>query len=183
MVELSIEHILLFVIIAFLLYHFVCSCECTKEGFSIGINCDNVSPNRKKDCTESYNYCFDNKGNPIFSKADETYSCEWVGDNSFNRCALINNCAQPTFEEFPESFEYYWQHIKDKNHGFTKCKDNTTNNNLCDLGNERKGICFNDTCYERGNNCTKPIGTLCPSNSKPICSEVANGTQIICGHF
>ena len=37
MIELSIEHILLFVIIAFLLYHFVGSCECTKEGFSIGI--------------------------------------------------------------------------------------------------------------------------------------------------
>ena len=49
MVELSIEHILLFIIIAFLLYHFVGSCECTKEGFKVkGNNCDKVSPNRKK---------------------------------------------------------------------------------------------------------------------------------------
>ena len=36
-VELNIEHILLFIIIVFLLYHFVGSCGCTKEGFSIGI--------------------------------------------------------------------------------------------------------------------------------------------------
>ena len=37
MVELSIEHILLFIIIAFLLYHFVGSCECTKEGFKVKV--------------------------------------------------------------------------------------------------------------------------------------------------
>jgi hypothetical protein len=36
MVEISVEHILMFVIVAFLLYHLVGRCGCTKDGFSVG---------------------------------------------------------------------------------------------------------------------------------------------------
>ena len=41
--ELSIEHVLLFVIAASLLYHFVGKCGCNKDGFSVGgqIDCSN----------------------------------------------------------------------------------------------------------------------------------------------
>ena len=39
--ELSVEHVLMFVIVAFLLYHLLGRCGCTGNGFSVGgVDCE-----------------------------------------------------------------------------------------------------------------------------------------------
>lgn len=40
-VDLSVEHVLMFVIIVFLLYHLIGSCSCIRDGFSVGIPVEN----------------------------------------------------------------------------------------------------------------------------------------------
>jgi hypothetical protein len=70
MVELSVEHILLFVILAFLLYHLLGNCGC-RDGFSVGgnfkYNCAIIDQKYKNDenkkckCLDAGCY-YDNKG-------------------------------------------------------------------------------------------------------------------------
>ena len=166
-------------------------CKCGKEGFDGGppvrINeCDIVPPYRRFDCKTSYDYCINNKGNPVYSKADQTYSCNWSGSNNFNKCSEINDCAQPTEKEFPKQFKKYKERLK-RGEGPTDCKSSTAmNNDFCELtsmidGKKRIGICLDGTCYERGDNCQKPIGKLCPDNSNPECIDQTVNSAISCG--
>ena len=51
MTELSIEHVLLFVVAAFLLYHLMGSCGCG-DGFSVGgLKCDDLTLIDKNKCS------------------------------------------------------------------------------------------------------------------------------------
>ncbi len=181
--------LILFVIVAFLLYHFMC--KCGKEGFDYGpparINmCGTVPTNRKYDCKTSYDYCINNNGNPVYSNADQTYTCNWSGSNNFNRCSEINLCAEPTEKEFPDKYKKYMERLK-RGEGPTDCKSSSAEeNDWCELTSidgktKRIGVCLDGTCYERGDNCRKPIGKLCPDNSTPMCIDQTVNTAISCG--
>jgi len=68
MVELSVEHVLLFVVAAFLLYHLMGSCLCSYgNGFSVGgqIKCDGY---KKYAC----------------DAGDRAFFCEWDGNKCVN---------------------------------------------------------------------------------------------------
>lgn len=163
--------------------------KCPKSDFIPGVptpqesKCDTVPENNKYDCETSYKYCIDNGGNPVYSTADQTYSCNWTGPNNFNRCSEINDCAQPTTKEFPLNA------LKYRISGAIDCKSSSAqDNDFCELtsmvdGKKRIGICVSNTCFERGNNCKKPSGKLCPSKKSPICVEGNENSKLVCGDF
>jgi hypothetical protein len=196
--NLSVEHVLMFALFVCALYYL--TCKCGKEGLGdeqppVHINmCDSpaVPPHRRFDCKTSYDYCINNNGNPVYSAADNTYSCSWSGPNNFNKCSEVNDCAQPTEKEFPDKFRKYMDRLK-RGEDPTDCKSSSAEeNDWCELTSsidgetKRIGVCLDGTCYERGDNCQKPIGKLCPDNSTPMCIDqnyISQDSAISCGHY
>lgn len=76
-IDLSVEHVLMFVIIVFLLYHLIGGCSCIRDGFSVG---GELCPPlvKQKDCPPSENYS------------------AWVDKNSSCTCPPGQNFAYHT---------------------------------------------------------------------------------------
>ena len=60
MKELSVEHVLLFVVATFLLYYLMGSCGCSRDGFSVSRQNNNLTPQQKqqKYCENELNKCY-----------------------------------------------------------------------------------------------------------------------------
>jgi hypothetical protein len=76
MVEISVEHVLMFVIAAFLLYHFMSGCSCANgvaDGFSVGAQSDCIG----KTCNlGKCSPC--SPFNPLGSHCGTNLSCDWI---------------------------------------------------------------------------------------------------------
>ena len=109
MAELKMEHVLMFVIIAFLLYHFIGGCSCgmrSRDGFSVGgdesCKC-NILNNDKTQCiTKTVNndiekfdpkYCTNYKS---ASQCTAYGTFQWKGCN-VNKCNAITFAKGPVF--------------------------------------------------------------------------------------
>ena len=94
MTKLNVEHVLMLAIVAFVLYHFMGSCGCSGNGFSVGgkVKCENLELvhgcNKGEDCGKSCNKS-DNEeqckglkyyANTVLGKGTE-YRCLWGEDN------------------------------------------------------------------------------------------------------
>ena len=103
MVEFSVEHVLLFVVIAFLLYHLMGSCGCGNgviDGFSVGgLNCDKFTRIDKSNCSDITNEILCHKHKYI-SRNPETrqytdYRCLWGGDEKCNAMTNYMSMCDP----------------------------------------------------------------------------------------
>ena len=107
--DFSVEHVLMFMIVIFLLYHLVNNCGCMKDGFSVGgkacsgdwsgckkdecnvwkqelidSNMNNLAPGGQP----SHYFCYENNGNWIASSVEA-----WVGyKNIANKKQICINC-------------------------------------------------------------------------------------------
>jgi hypothetical protein len=73
--ELKVEHVLMFVIVAFLLYHFMSGCGCTNrgDGFSVGAQSDCIGKTCKlKECAPC------DPINPLGSHCGTNLHCDWI---------------------------------------------------------------------------------------------------------
>ena len=72
-VDLSVEHVLMFVIIVFLLYHLIGGCSCIRDGFSVGIQSSPPCTRPDIVACESPIECTDRKlhPNPEISYCDQ----------------------------------------------------------------------------------------------------------------
>ena len=90
--ELSVEHVLMFVIVAFLLYHLIGGCSCgmrSRDGFSVGVDkyivkCPTKSGTQSPQCPLQDKEC-----------PSENYSA-WVDKNSSCTCPLGQEFAYDT---------------------------------------------------------------------------------------
>jgi hypothetical protein len=64
--DFSVEHVLMFMIAIFLLYHLVNNCGCMKDGFCIGTNC------KQKHCQECSSF------NPFGKHCDKNLECRII---------------------------------------------------------------------------------------------------------
>ena len=123
--DLKMEHVILFVIVAFLLYHLIGGCGCSSDGFSVGgqLKCNNIS---------SCNYLLENYCDKNESRT-ECLKC--INDHSST--FELNNCNTANFNNFCIK-EDYTNKYTDNNFSdvdFNKCIDNNNNDDLANIFN------------------------------------------------
>ena len=154
-------------------------CEYSRNGFRVGSQSNSSRSRRRtgaaaaravareEPCGSAWRWCVASPAQ-IKTAALVSEACSSVGEQeesgNFNRCSRINECEQPTEEDFPKAYKYY------EDNGYTNCINQNSDDKICALGN-RKGICNGGTCYERGSDCKKAKGQLCMINDKPFCAQ------------
>ena len=95
MTELKMEHVLMVLIVAFVLYYFMGSCSCG-NGFSVGGNSENVvfSPCSEAEKTDFQNTCHPNKmDDPICWVSKRQHCPEWKYQNTHGGDRRTNCCT------------------------------------------------------------------------------------------
>ena len=109
--ELKIEHLLLFVIVGFLLYHLMGKCGCSGNGFSVGgqtkcnknpiyLEYKGCEKKETSNCTDYYSDGYDDgKRNCIVENnkciTDMSHTCkECVGEDE--KCDSDSDCCKPS---------------------------------------------------------------------------------------
>jgi hypothetical protein len=191
--DFSVEHVLMFMIAIFLLYHLVGSCGCMKDGFSVGgqsdtnykmlsEKCDNTS-----ECSQGLE-CVNRHCTNMCRKQVDGDVCENIimgkGDGSYQKARILCNNSWYKYynpdtkqienktcywNENPDSRQFGCQAYNDLlDDTFVKCI-NTSNDNYMECGScpLSEAKCDSNCKAYEVNNCAfkgKKYECMCPSN-------------------